>query len=112
MALYCSEAQEDRLTEYLESAKDAVGKPMYDPQAALQLSRQYHLDRASIELLWQLHLFEVGLDEQCTPFPTSDQDYTLRGRVSISRSSDSPVMVHKATRRKTLWPDKCIQDFQ
>ena len=60
MALYCSEGEEDKLAEYLETARDPVGKPLYDPQAALQLSRQHHMDRVSIELLWQLHLSEVG----------------------------------------------------
>lgn len=64
MALYCSEGKEEKLAEYLETAKDALGKPLYDPQAALQLSRQHHLNRASIELLWQLHLFEVKIPRQ------------------------------------------------
>lgn len=70
VALYCSEGEEDRLVEYLETAKDALGKPLYDPQAALQLSRQYHLDRASIELLWQLHLFEVAPCDWQNPIHT------------------------------------------
>ncbi len=59
MALYCSESEEEKLVRYLETAQDVLGKPFYDPQAALQLSRQHNLHSASIELLWQLHLFEV-----------------------------------------------------
>ena len=60
VALYCSEGEEQKLTEYLETAKDALGKPLYDPQAALQLCRQHNLPRASIELLWLLNLYEVS----------------------------------------------------
>lgn len=46
--------------EYLERAKNAFGQPLYDPQTALQLSRQHNLISASIELLWQLQLFEAS----------------------------------------------------
>ena len=45
--------------EYLASARGPLGNPLYDPQAALRLARQHKQQRACVELLWELGLFEV-----------------------------------------------------
>ena len=64
VALYCSESDDYTLMEYLATARDPLGKPLYAPQAALRLARQHKRLRACVELLWELTLFEV----QC-PIP-------------------------------------------
>ena len=45
--------------DYLASARGPLGNPLYDPQAALRLARQHKQQRACVELLWELGLFEV-----------------------------------------------------
>ncbi len=67
VALYCSKGDEDALLEYLQSARDILNRPLYDPQAALRLARQHNLARASVELLWQLGLYQVPPNP--TPHP-------------------------------------------
>ena len=56
--------------DYLASARGPLGNPLYDPQAALRLARQHKQQRACVELLWELGLFEVrnlslGLVARC-----------------------------------------------
>lgn len=61
VALYSSDGDEAALMSYLDSARDLLGNPLYDAQAALQAARRHGLRRASVELLWQLKLYEVWL---------------------------------------------------
>lgn len=57
--LYSKEADERRLLEYLQSAKDNFGKPHYDAQFALRVARQNGRLRACVQLLCELQLHEA-----------------------------------------------------
>ncbi|KAL3143378.1 hypothetical protein ABBQ38_002206 [Trebouxia sp. C0009 RCD-2024] len=57
-ALYCLEDQEGPLLQYLASARDLLGRPLYDPQTALRLARQRNKLHASVQLLCDLNLYE------------------------------------------------------
>ena len=59
-ALYCSEEQEGPLLQYLASARDLLGRPLYDPQTALRLARQRNKLQACVQLLCDLNLYEVS----------------------------------------------------
>ena len=59
-ALYCLEEQEGPLLQYLANARDLLGRPLYDPQTALRLARQRNKLQASVQLLCDLNLYEVG----------------------------------------------------
>lgn len=59
-ALYCLEEQEGPLLQYLASARDLLGRPLYDPQTALRLARQRNKLQASVQLLCDLNLYEVS----------------------------------------------------
>lgn len=60
-ALYCSEKQEGPLLQYLASARDLLGRPLYDPQTALRLARQRNKLQACVQLLCDLNLYEVSI---------------------------------------------------
>ncbi|BDA49156.1 Vacuolar protein sorting-associated protein 18 homolog [Coccomyxa sp. Obi] len=58
VTLYSKEADERRLLEYLQTAKDTFGKPYYDAQFALRVARQNGRLRACVQLLCELQLHE------------------------------------------------------
>lgn len=59
VGLYIGEGDETQLLNYLRTARDKLGAPLYNPQAALRLARQFERKRASVEMLWELDLHQV-----------------------------------------------------
>ena len=59
VALYSGDADEAALMDYLEAARDVLGAPLYNPEAALRFARQAGHLRACVALLCQLELFEA-----------------------------------------------------
>ena len=60
VALYTLNADEAPLLQYLASARDVLGRPLYDPQFALRLARQRGCLRACITLFCDVGMYEVG----------------------------------------------------
>lgn len=79
-ALYCSEEQEGPLLQYLASARDLLGRPLYDPQTALRLARQRNKLQACVQLLCDLNLYEV------VPTPSQDEVLVLVSAVQCITS--------------------------
>ena len=50
--------EEDALLEYLATARDALGRPLYDPVHALRLAREWNRPRAMVALLSEVGLWE------------------------------------------------------
>lgn len=69
VALYTLDSDEAPLLQYLASARDVLGRPLYDPQFALRLARQRGCLRACITLFCDVGMYEVG--------PTSSHMLTL-----------------------------------
>lgn len=61
VSLYCWDKDERRLLEYLQSARDSLGKPWYEPQFALRVARQHGRLNACVRLLCELGLHEVSI---------------------------------------------------
>lgn len=61
VALYCGEVEEGPLLQYLATARDPLGRPLYDAQYALRLARQRDRVHASVALFCELSMYEVGL---------------------------------------------------
>lgn len=70
VTLYCWDKGERRLLEYLQTARDSLGKPWYEPQFALRVARQHSRLNACVQLLCELKLHEVRLLTMHTPFHT------------------------------------------
>ena len=60
VTLFSKDADERRLLEYLQTAKDSFGKPYYDAQFALRVARQNGRLNACVQLLCELQLHEVS----------------------------------------------------
>ena len=69
VALYTLNSDEAPLLQYLASARDVLGRPLYDPQFALRLARQRGCLRACITLFCDVGMYEVG--------PTSSHMFSL-----------------------------------
>ena len=59
VSLYSQDADEQRLLQYLRSARGSLGSPLYEPQFALQVARQHSKLNACVLLLCELNLHEV-----------------------------------------------------
>ena len=59
VSLYSQDADEQRLLQYLRSARGSLGSPLYEPQFALQVARQHSKLNACVQLLCELNLHEV-----------------------------------------------------
>ena len=57
--MYCGEAEEGPLLQYLATARDPLGRPLYDAQYALRLVRQRDRIHASVALFCELSMYEV-----------------------------------------------------
>ena len=55
-----SEEDESDLLAFLSSARNPLGRPLYDAQYALRLARQRKRHHACVALFCELHLYEVG----------------------------------------------------
>ncbi|KAK9789373.1 hypothetical protein WJX73_010275 [Symbiochloris irregularis] len=62
VALYCGEADEGPLLQYLASARDPFGKPLYDAQYALRLARERNCKHASVALFCELSMYEDAVE--------------------------------------------------
>ena len=60
VALHTLDSDEAPLLQYLASARDVLGRPLYDPQFALRLARQRGCLRACITLFCDVGMYEVG----------------------------------------------------
>eukprot|EP00884_Botryococcus_braunii_P001644 jgi/Botrbrau1/11480/Bobra.0360s0007.1 len=58
VSLYSGEEDDAALLAHLASARDPLGVPLYDPQYALRLARQWGRRRASIALFCELGMLE------------------------------------------------------
>ena len=67
VSLYSQDADEQRLLQYLRSARGSLGSPLYEPQFALQVARQHSKLNACVLLLCELNLHEVRSRHFCTP---------------------------------------------
>jgi hypothetical protein len=54
VALYAADGPEERLLGYLQSARDALGRPLYDTHTALRVCRSHNRLRVSFKYhcLW------------------------------------------------------------
>ena len=66
VALYCGEPEEGPLLQYLASARNPLGRPLYDAQYALRLVRQRDCKHASVALFCELSMFEVHIFDTWT----------------------------------------------
>eukprot|EP00877_Chromochloris_zofingiensis_P007678 jgi/Chrzof1/3163/Cz12g14060.t1 len=62
VALLSSDADERRLLEFLQRARNLLGRPFYDPKYALRLVKERGRPRACVKLLCELGLFEDAVD--------------------------------------------------
>lgn len=53
--------EEEHLLEYLSLARDALGKPLYDPSYALRLCKENNRQLAMVALFCEVELWEEGL---------------------------------------------------
>ena len=58
--MYCGEPEEGPLLQYLSTARDPLGRPLYDAQYALRLARERDRMHASVALFCELAMYEVS----------------------------------------------------
>ena len=59
VSLYAQEKDERELLEFLQAARDPLGRPLYDAHFALRVARQEGHLHACVQLLCELNLHEV-----------------------------------------------------
>lgn len=94
VALYSLEPDEQLLLNYLASAKSPLGRPFYDPKAALRLATERGKLRACVALLCQLGMYpdavalaltvDLQLAKAVASSPDGDGEEALRRQLWLS----------------------------
>jgi hypothetical protein len=94
VALYSLEPEEQLLLNYLASAKSPLGRPFYDPKAALRLATERGKLRACVALLCQLGMYpdavalaltvDLQLAKAVASSPDGDGEEALRRQLWLS----------------------------
>ena len=99
VALYCGEAEEGPLLQYLATARNPLGRPLYDAQYALRLVRQRNRLHASVALFCELSMFEVS-------FPPAIR------RTAAAYEAAMCLLLHMCGSRRFCIQDQCRWSVQ
>ena len=92
VSLHAQGGDERELLEFLQAARDPLGRPLYDAHFALRVARQQGHLHACVKLLCELNLHEVMPPGRIAD-PCMQETFSRRTAVSAGGSSRWPVAV-------------------